>query len=708
MTEFLGTAIADALIGTSSSDTMFGLTGEDTLSGEQGDDTIYGGKDNDILYSGFGNDVSRGDLGDDLVFGNEGDDLLYGGKGNDTILCGDGNDTVHGNLGDDYLIGGEGNNVFIINPTEGKDTILGFKAGDKILDGLNNPSYREIRDGRVDGLEILVLGTDGKLFNPTSTPAVTPTPVVTPRPTLTPTPAVTPTPTPAIAPTPTPAVTPTPTPAVTPTPTPAIAPTPTPGVTPTPTPAVTPTPTPTQPTAFDEKFYLVNNYDVAKDVLTRKVKSALEHYETVGKAEGRASAPSQVSTFNITFDYRFDSTGFFNDPNRKATLEAAADYWESVIQDEFPNVPTGTEFWIQNPQTKQLDKVVLDKEIDDIVIFVGARPIRSYAVGETISSGAGYKDATSFSYVLPERVNGVNYEPYVGSISFGSDISYSVDKTPFDYSDTPSENGTDASLFITATHELAHVLGFTQSPIYNARVDGTSFNGVNAKAVNGGNPIPVRNANDIVHLSNITTPSGVSSLMGTGGGALAFIPTKVDLAILADIGYKFDGFIVQDSTPTSATEGDDNVIGTNLPDTLDGLGGNDIVNGADGNDSLIGNAGNDILNGGGDNDSLIGGAGNDNLTGGDGQDTFIFGSANGQDRINDFVVGDDKIQIAAGLGFSDGADVLVPRSGTFFGGNFTDQNGNVIAKFSRIAISPGNTIEIVHKDPLTAANFIIL
>ncbi|MEG4168408.1 MULTISPECIES: calcium-binding protein, partial [unclassified Microcoleus] len=446
----------------------------------------------------------------------------------------------------------------------------------------------------------------------------------------------------------------------------------------------TPTPAPVKPTAFDEKFYLVNNYDVAKAVLTRQVKSALEHYETVGKAQGRASAPSQVSTFNITFDYRFDTDGFFNDPNRKATLEAAADYWESVILDEFPNIATGTEFWVPNPQTSKLEKVVLDNEIDDVLVFVGARPIRNFAVGVTNSSGAGYKDETSFSYVLPDRVNGVNYEPYLGSISFGSDIAYSVDKTPYDYSDTPSENGNEASLFITATHELAHVLGFMGAPINSARVNGTSFNGVNAKAVNGGNPIPVSSATDITHLSNITTPSGVSSLMGSGGASFAFIPTKVDLAILADIGYKFDGFTVQDSTPTTATEGDDNVIGTDLPDTLNGLGGNDRIYGVAGNDSLIGGAGNDLLYGGG------------------GQDTFVFGVANGQDEIGDLAA-DDKIQLAASFGFSSGSDVLA-APGNFFNGpnSFTGE------LFSRITLSPGNTIQVFHKDPLTAANFIIL
>ncbi|MDB9514002.1 calcium-binding protein [Kamptonema animale CS-326] len=698
MTEFLGSAIADALIGTSSSDTMFGLTGEDTLSGEQGDDTIYGGKDKDILYSGFGNDVSRGDLGDDLVFGNEGDDLLYGGKGNDTILCGDGNDTVHGNLGDDYLIGGEGNNVFIINPAEGKDTILGFKAGDKILDGLNNPSYGEIRDGKANGLEILVLGTDGKPFNPTSTPAVTPIPPVTPRPTLTPippvTPGVTPTPTPAVTPTPEPTVTPTPAPAIAPTPTPAVSPTPTPAVTPTPTPAVTPTPTPTPPTAFDEKFYLVNNYDATQAIFKQEVKNALEHYETVGKAQGRASAPSQVSTFNIEFDYRFDTNGFFNDPNRRKVLELVADYWESVILDEFPNVPTGTEFWVSDPQspTGEKKKVVLDNEIDDLRIFVAAQPLTG-ATGYT--TPGGFTDEKGFSYVLPDRINGINYEPFTASITFNT--ANLTDLTPFDLSD----NTAGQSLFITAAHEIEHALGIGLAPAFSARTVGTSFDGPNARAANAGNPFPL--TPDLGHPASIVSSGGLPSLLGNGGGALAFIPTKVDLALLADIGYKFDGFIVQDSTPTTATEGDDKVIGTDLADTLNGLGGNDLINGVGGNDTLIGGDGNDILNGDSGNDSLIGGAGNDNLTGGDGLDTFVFGAANGQDRINDFVAADDKIQLASGLGFSS-ADAVLAAPGNFFNGpnSFTGE------LFSRITLSPGNTIEIFHKDPILAANFIIL
>ncbi|WP_449418180.1 hypothetical protein [Phormidium nigroviride] len=41
-------------------------------------------------------------------------------------------------------------------------------------------------------------------------------------------------------------------------------------------------------------------------------------------------------------------------------------------------------------------------------------------------------------------------------------------------------------------------------------------------------------------------------------------------------------FTVQYSTPTTATEGNDTVLGTDLGDTLDGLGGDDRIYGVAG------------------------------------------------------------------------------------------------------------------------------
>ena len=86
----------------------------------------------------------------------------------------------------------------------------------------------------------------------------------------------------------------------------------------------------------------------------------------------------------------------------------------------------------------------------------------------------------------------------------------------------------------------------------------------------------------------------------------------------------------------------------------DGLTGDDLGNllsGNGGSDLLSGNAGSDTIDGGTGNDTLQGGAGADYLTGGIGRDVFAFDAAPGVgtfDRIIDFTVADDQIQLSRG------------------------------------------------------------
>jgi Ca2+-binding RTX toxin-like protein len=110
------------------------------------------------------------------------------------------------------------------------------------------------------------------------------------------------------------------------------------------------------------------------------------------------------------------------------------------------------------------------------------------------------------------------------------------------------------------------------------------------------------------------------------------------------------------------TAGANTLNGTSAADTLKGLGGKDILYGRAGNDYLLGGAGNDRLfgqsgadrlNGGAGADKLSGGAGADRLIGGTGSDTFIFKGRWGNDRIDDFQNGFDKIDLRGnGLTFA--------------------------------------------------------
>ena len=172
-----------------------------------------------------------------------------------------------------------------------------------------------------------------------------------------------------------------------------------------------------------------------------------------------------------------------------------------------------------------------------------------------------------------------------------------------------------------------------------------------------------------------------------------------------------------DISPIGATEGDDVLIGTQIDETIDALGGNDLVAGGLGDDEIFGGNGDDILRGdlnrrsprggaaGGDDiirggkgndriggkagndqlfgdegddqlfgddgdDLLYGGLGDDMLTGDDssngkGSDTFVLAAGEGLDTITDFKAGIDFIGLSGGLSFGsltfqeDSGDTLV-------------------------------------------------
>ena len=108
--------------------------------------------------------------------------------------------------------------------------------------------------------------------------------------------------------------------------------------------------------------------------------------------------------------------------------------------------------------------------------------------------------------------------------------------------------------------------------------------------------------------------------------------------------------------------GADRLWGNAGGDLLVGAAGNDILRGGAGDDTLVGNAGNDWLVGDGGDDRLAGGPGNDRLTGGAGADTFDFASGGGADRVDDFILGTDRLEILSDAVHSF-SDLALSRSG---------------------------------------------
>lgn len=88
----------------------------------------------------------------------------------------------------------------------------------------------------------------------------------------------------------------------------------------------------------------------------------------------------------------------------------------------------------------------------------------------------------------------------------------------------------------------------------------------------------------------------------------------------------------------------ENIIGTEFRDRLIGNESANVISGGKGRD---------IITGLGGDDRLIGGLGNDLLRGGARADTFVMALGDGTDQIEDFVIGEDRIEIIEASDLSD-------------------------------------------------------
>ncbi len=133
------------------------------------------------------------------------------------------------------------------------------------------------------------------------------------------------------------------------------------------------------------------------------------------------------------------------------------------------------------------------------------------------------------------------------------------------------------------------------------------------------------------------------------------------------------------------TAGKDLAIGSDLADLIKTGAGDDDVYGGLGKDKIYAGAGNDYVDGGKGDDWLWGEAG---------YDTFIFAKQSGKDKIMDFSVMEDKIDLSA-YGFDSWKDVSKAIQ--------SSSKDSIVIK-----LDPYNSVELVgvKKKALTSDNFI--
>lgn len=241
----------------------------------------------------------------------------------------------------------------------------------------------------------------------------------------------------------------------------------------------------------------------------------------------------------IDFDYRFDTSGFFNDVSRRASLEAAAKAWGRLLADEFPNIPTGTSVRTRDPQDPGGEGMTfsIDREIDDVLVFVGCSEIDGPGGTNAVSNHAAALQSVADSELrnaLNLRYRGADFQPWTGWISFDCGQEYFFDDSQDSVDDIPA-GITD--FYSVTMHELAHVLGFGTSDAFVAlsETGPIRFTGTSATADFGGD-VPLSSSG--THYQSGVEINGAPVLMDPSRpGGIRTEPTSLDIAALVDIGY---------------------------------------------------------------------------------------------------------------------------------------------------------------------------
>ncbi|MEO0454371.1 MAG: hypothetical protein AAFY98_09585 [Verrucomicrobiota bacterium] len=276
----------------------------------------------------------------------------------------------------------------------------------------------------------------------------------------------------------------------------------------------------------------------------------------------------QGKAIEIQIDYTYDTNNFFDTDEKKAVMEAVADFFGDMIDDQLLSIDASQFFrasWTASfidPSTGgsvNLSNLVVPEDV--IIIYVGSRNLPGNTVGVAGPGGFGASGASSWiDRIVSRGQTGVSDSPVTDVSLWGGSIAF--DTTNLDdstrvwnfslNSNDGSEGGTE---FMTvALHEMCHVLGIgiefdPGTSIWEEIVSNGIFTG-GAAARSNGNISPSVSGDG--HFIQSLTSQYFGSFGATHGHSapVLMVPsstdsgtnfdviTDLDLASLQDLGWE--------------------------------------------------------------------------------------------------------------------------------------------------------------------------
>lgn len=278
-------------------------------------------------------------------------------------------------------------------------------------------------------------------------------------------------------------------------------------------------------------------------------------------------APAPAAGVTMTLDYSYDNGFFGPGTAARATLEAAAGFYSTILNDTLSAIQLpapsfsgsgGTIQWgwslgVNRPDGGVATFTNRTVNADELVIFAGAKLYTdsTLALGSAGSAGVNRSGPPLSRFTTPEinQINAIEdaleltverrgetsgFATWAGSISVDSDTNWHLNHAT---SPPPGK----ADLYTVAIHELAHALGFGVSAKWTSLVANSKFNGASASALYGG-PVPLATGNShwqegvsSTVFGSVTSQTAAMTPGLTPGSRKRL--TSLDAAALSDLGW---------------------------------------------------------------------------------------------------------------------------------------------------------------------------